>query len=484
MVSVYPQSALRISTTGRVAGMWLLLLLLLLSSSSLTASPEDDPKTQKEQPQSAQKSAGHEDPTAPVLLALIVILGGAKLGGELFERIGQPAVMGELIAGVVLGNLVLLNPSWTFLEPLRAEEPTVPWAAVVDSFSRIGVILLLFEVGLESTVGEMRKVGGTSLLVAMVGVVAPFVLGYGVSAFFIREVPAAVKSMSPDFDLLNIHLFIGATLTATSVGITARVLKDLGKMQLPESKILLGAAVIDDVLGLLILSIVAAIVVAAETGGGGMSSGDLAIIIAKSAGFLVLAIGLGVAFMPRLMAFLSKFRSGGILIVAAIIFCFTYAYVAHLGGLAAIVGAFCAGLVLEDVHFKDFRGEKQLEDLLKPVISLLVPVFFVVMGLRVRLETFADMSIIGIALALTIAAFIGKQICGLVVRDKRLNRLLIGLGMVPRGEVGLIFAGIGMVLGVVDAALYSAIVIMVILTTFATPPLLKMALRKTSRSKE
>jgi Kef-type K+ transport system membrane component KefB len=483
MESINPQSALCNCTVGRVAGMWILLLLLLFSSSCLSASSEDDPKD-REHAQSAQTSAGHEDPTAPVLLALIVILSGAKLGAELFEHIGQPAVMGELIAGVILGNLVLLNPSWTFLEPLRAEEPTVAWAVVVDSFSRIGVILLLFEVGLESTVGEMRKVGGTSLLVAIAGVVAPFVLGYGVSALFIREVPAAVKTLSPDFDLRNIHLFVGATLTATSVGITARVLKDLGKMQLPESKIILGAAVIDDVLGLLILSIVAAIVVAAETGGGGMSLGNLAIIVAKSVGFLVLAIGLGVAFMPRVMAFLARFRSGGIVIVASIIFCFAYAYVAHLAGLAAIVGAFCAGLVLEDVHFKEFREEKELEELLKPVISFLVPVFFVVMGLRVRLETFADVSIIGIAIALTIAAFIGKQICSLVVRDKGLNRLLIGLGMVPRGEVGLIFAGIGMVLGVVDAALYSAIVIMVILTTFATPPLLKMALRKSPGSKK
>jgi len=422
--------------------------------------------------------SGHQDPIAPALLALVLILGAGKLGGELFERISQPAVLGELVAGVVLGNIVLLNSSWTLFEPLRLENPEVPWAVMVDSLARIGVLLLLFEVGLESSVGEMKKVGWSSLVVALVGVVAPFALGYGVSALTIREVPAALSAMNPNFDVSNIHLFIGATLTATSVGITARVLKDLGKMQLRESKIILGAAVIDDVLGLLILSVVSGLVLAAETGSGGMDAGSFGLIVAKSVGFLVIAIGLGVVGAPWLMRLFATLHTHGVAIVASVLLCFGFAYLANLAGLAAIVGAFCAGLVLEEVHFKDFREKVPLHELLEPVTTLLVPVFFVVMGMRVRLETFADTSIIGIALALTAAAFVGKQLCGVAVPEKGLNRTAIGLGMVPRGEVGLIFASIGVGLKVVDDAIFSAIVIMVILTTFVTPPLLKRSLER------
>jgi Kef-type K+ transport system membrane component KefB len=430
----------------------------------------------------AHSAGGHDDPIAPTLLALIVILGGAKVGGELFERINQPAVLGELVAGVIMGNIVLLNPAWSFLEPLRVETPEVSWAVVVDSFARIGVILLLFEVGLESSVGEMRKVGWSSLLVALVGVVAPFAFGYGVSALMIQDVPAALREINPDFDIRNIHLFIGATLTATSVGITARVLKDLGRMQTREAKIILGAAVIDDVLGLFILSVVGGLVVAAETGSGGMDAGSFALILAKSIGFLIAAIGLGVLVTPRLMSFFATLHTHGIAIIASVLLCFTFAYVANLAGLAPIIGAFAAGLILEEVHFKNFRETTHLHDLVRPVTTLLVPVFFVVMGLRVRLETFSDTGIIAIALALTVAAFIGKQLCGVVVPEKGLNRTAIGLGMVPRGEVGLIFASVGIGLQVVDQAIFSAIVIMVILTTFVTPPLLKLSLERQKRN--
>ncbi|GJQ22007.1 MAG: sodium:proton antiporter [Bacteroidia bacterium] len=425
-------------------------------------------------------SAGHQDPVAPVLLALTVLLVCAKVGGELFERLGQPAVLGELIFGVILGNLVLVNLQWDFFGPLRTDHITEQWAYAIDILARIGVILLLFEVGLESSVAEMRKVGASSFLVATVGVIAPFALGYFASATFIKEVPPVILAMNANFDLSNIHIFIGATLCATSVGITARVLKDLGKLQTKEAKIVLGAAVIDDVMGLIILAVAAGIIVAAETGVP-MEFAEVVKITGVALGFLVGAIVIGLTVVPRILKKIAVLRTHGIMLISALLFCFLFAYLANAAGLAAIVGAFAAGLILEEVHFTEFREEKHLHDLLTPVTTFLVPIFFVVMGIQVRLETFLNPSVLGLALALSVAAFIGKQVCGLAVVDKGLDRLSVGLGMVPRGEVGLIFASIGKGLGVVDDAIFSAIVIMVIVTTLMTPPLLKFSLARWER---
>lgn len=425
-------------------------------------------------------ASGHQDPVAPVLLALSVILVSAKIGGELFERMNQPAVLGELIVGVVLGNLVLLNSTWDFFGPLRMEHISVQWASAVDTLARIGVVLLLFEVGLESNVAEMRRVGVSSFLVATVGVVAPFALGYFASAAFITAVPESILAMNPEFDIGNIHLFIGATLCATSVGITARVLKDLGKLHIRESKIVLGAAVIDDVMGLIILAVVAGIIVAAETGVP-MAPTAVLQITGVAIGFLVGAIVVGLTIVPRLLKKIAVLRTQGVMLISALLFCFLFSYLANLAGLAAIVGAFAAGLILEEVHFTEFKEKKHLHELLVPVTTFLVPIFFVVMGIQVRLETFADLNVLGLAVALTIAAFIGKQVCGLAVIEKGLDRLSIGLGMVPRGEVGLIFASIGKGLGVVDDSIFSAVVIMVIATTLVTPPLLKFSLARGER---
>ena len=197
----------------------------------------------------ASEGSGHTDPVASVLLALIVILPAAKIGSAVFERFGQPAVLGELISGVLLGNLILFNPSWSFFEPLRVASIQENWAVVIDGLARLGVIILLFEVGLESTVRGMMKVGSSSLLVAVLGVIMPFVLGFGVSWLFIQELPLSLAAHVPaDFSLNYVHMFVGAVLCATSVGITARVFKDLGKLRTKEAQIILGAAVIDDVL--------------------------------------------------------------------------------------------------------------------------------------------------------------------------------------------------------------------------------------------
>jgi Kef-type K+ transport system membrane component KefB len=428
----------------------------------------------------AGQGSGHADPIAPLLLALTVILLSAKIAGSLFERMGQPAVLGELLAGVVLGNLVLIDPSLGFFEPLKAEPISIDWAVAVDHLSRLGVILLLFDVGLESSFAEMRKVGTSSLLVAAVGVVAPFFIGYAVSSAFITEVPAAIREVSPNFDLTNIHLFIGATLCATSVGITARVFRDLGKIQTSEAKIILGAAVIDDVLGLIILAVVSGVVTAAETGST-LDIWTLVRIAATAVGFLVGALVIGTVVVPRVMKGLAKFRTGGMMLIAALLFCFVMSYLANLAGLATIVGAFAAGLILEEVHFTDFKEPSTLHERLTPVGTLLIPIFFVQMGIQVRLETFLKPEVVGLALGLSIAAVIGKQLCGLAVVERAVDRLTVGLGMIPRGEVGLIFAAIGKSLGVVDDAVFSAVVIMVIVTTLATPPLLKYSLARFER---
>jgi len=428
----------------------------------------------------ASEGAGHSDPIAPTLLALFFILAAAKLGGELFQRLSMPAVLGELIAGIVLGNLILINPGWSFLEPLRVTPIQENWALIVESLAQLGVIILLFEVGLESTIQGMMKVGGSAFLVAVLGVIAPFVLGYAASWIFIKELPSTLAAAVPGFSLSYVHLFMGAVLTATSVGITARVFKDLGRLQTKEARIILGAAVIDDVLGLIILAVVSGIVNAAELGRA-LDIGAVLRLIGVAILFLGGSLTIGAFLVPRIMRQLSKLRTGGMMIVSALLFCFGMAYLADVAGLAPIVGAFAAGLLLEEVHFRGFPEDIQIEQLIKPVSAFLVPIFFVLMGIQVQLETFAQLSVLGVAAGLTLAAVIGKQVCGLGVLERGLDRLSVGVGMTPRGEVGLIFAGAGSLLKVIDEATFSAVVIMVIVTTLVTPPVLKMTLARRKR---
>jgi Kef-type K+ transport system membrane component KefB len=409
----------------------------------------------------AAESNGHVDPITHVALALVVILVVAKTGGELAVRIGQPAVLGELVGGVLIGNLSLLG--FSGLESLKADQS-------VDMLSRIGVLILLFEVGLESTVGQMLKVGVSSLLVATLGVITPFGLGWAVGVWLLPQEGTFV------------HAFLGATLTATSVGITARVLKDLGRSQSDEASVILGAAVIDDVFGLVILAVVTGIITAADRGGS-LAFGDVAFTLIKAVGFLVGSLILGVMLSKRLFSLVSKLRAHGVLLATGLSFCFLLSWISGVIGLAPIVGAFAAGLVLEDVHYRDFvdRGEHGLEDLVRPISSFLVPVFFVVMGVRTDLRSFLQPGVLGLATALTVVAIAGKQACSLGVLGKGVDRLTVGLGMIPRGEVGLIFANIGLALSVggqriVNEATFSAVVVMVIVTTMVTPPALKWSL--------
>ena len=278
-----------------------------------------------------------------------------------------------------------------------------------------------------------------------------------------------------------VHAFLGAALTATSIGITARVLKDLGHAQSPEARIILGAAVIDDVLGLVVLAAVAAVIATADSGAV-LSYGAIALVLGKALLFLFGALWLGVLCSPAFFRIASRLRGSGVLLATALVFCFTLAWLASVIGLAPIVGAYAAGLILEDLHYRDFaKEERHLEDLVRPISSFLAPVFFVLMGMRVDLTTFVRQEILGLAAVLTLAAVIGKQACALGAVGSKLDGLSIGIGMIPRGEVGLIFASIGLTLVVhgehiIDAATYSAVVIMVMLTTLVTPPLLKWSL--------
>jgi Kef-type K+ transport system membrane component KefB len=413
----------------------------------------------------AGTGAGHADPVAPVVLAVAALIAAAKIGGEVSVRLGQPAVLGELLAGVVLGNLTLFG--FHGLEWFKTD-------VHVDMLARIGVLLLLFEVGLESTVGQMLKVGPSALLVAVLGVVAPFALGWGVGAWLLPDASSYV------------HAFLGATLTATSVGITARVLKDLGRSQSNESRVILGAAVIDDVLGLVILAVAAGAIAAADQGQT-VSLMEIGVVLGKALGFLVGSLTLGV-LAPRIFATAARLRNRGVLLALGLVLCFTLSWLANAIGLAPIVGAFAAGLVLESAHYRSFveRGEKSLEDLIHPISSFLVPVFFVLMGMRTDLKSFAQPGVLGLAAVLTLVAVVGKQICSFGVLRKGVDRLSVGIGMVPRGEVGLIFANIGLTLSIggkaiIDQATFSAIVVMVILTTMATPPALKWSLSRAAK---
>lgn len=419
-----------------------------------------------------EEGVGHGlDPA--VLIGVAVMLVAAKLAGELFERMKQSSVLGELFAGIVLGNLVIFG--FNAVEPLKTN-------VTIAALAELGVIILLFEVGLESDLQEMMEVGFSSLLVALLGVVAPFLLGWAVSAYFIPDEPRLT------------HIFIGATLCATSVGITARVFKDLGKLKTREARIILGAAVIDDVLGLMILAIVAGAIKAVSTGAT-LSLLDVSLIALKSFAFLIGAIVIGHFLMPQMLRGAGRLETRGVLLTVAISICLALSWASAKVGLAPIVGAFAAGLILDEIHYKPAGGRKDrhLGELLQPVSTVLVPIFFVLMGLKVDLRLFGQSSLLGFAAALTVAAIIGKQVCALGVLERGVNRLAIGLGMIPRGEVGLIFAGIGATLmlpsatgaiqPVISSAVFGAVVIMVIITTLLTPIALKWSLARKGKSK-
>jgi Kef-type K+ transport system membrane component KefB len=404
-------------------------------------------------------AAAHTE-MAPILLGLTLLLVAAKVGGEVATRLGQPSVVGEILAGVVLGNVSHVGLD---LSPLFEQ-------AAFVILAELGILLLLFEVGVEATVPQMLKTGVRAVWVAVVGVVVPLALGTGASSLFFGE-----------SSWLS-HVFVGAILCATSVGITARVLRDMGATRTPEARLILGAAVLDDILGLILLATISGLVTAADTGVA-LGPGRVVWIAGKALLFLAVAIPAGSWLAPRLFKFATRLRGDGVLLGFGLAFCFSFSWLSSLAGLAPIVGAFTAGLILEDAHLEVLskREARSLEQLLQPLTSFLLPVFFVLIGLKVDLTSFADPSVLTFAAVLTLAAIAGKVACALVVRGE-LDGFAVGLGMVPRGEVGFIFAGIGTTLAlggrpVVTSVVFAAVVLTVVLTTLAAPPLLARRLR-------
>ncbi len=396
--------------------------------------------------------AAHQIEVGHFFFIFIVILLAAKLAGEAFERIGQPAVLGELVAGVLVGQSVL---------GLVPVDPAHPYGAMVHVLAEIGVAILLFEIGLETDLREMFRVGPASLTVALVGVVLPFLFGY----LFWHWYEGGVSLTA---------IFVGATLTATSVGITARVLTDLGKINTSEARIIIGAAVLDDILGLLILAVVEGL---ANTGS--VSLFGVVKLFVLAVGFLAVAMAIGLTTAPLLFELVNRMRVRGVLVIFSLVFALTLAFLADRVGLAPIVGAFAGGLILSRTNQFDTIVEQ-----IKPVADVFTPIFFVSVGAAVNVRILdprvpANHEILIVGGALFVIAVLGKVAAGYSVFWQPLNKIAIGAGMIPRGEVGLIFAQIGLLGGILTQDVFSAILIMVMGTTLITPPVLKILFQRT-----
>lgn len=382
---------------------------------------------------------------AQFLIALIAIFAAAKLFGELAERVGQPAVLGEMIGGIVVGV--------SGLHLIDAHDP------LLHILSELGVILLLFLIGLETDLRRLLAVGGASASVALVGVAVPFAAGFGVG--WLLDYPTTVA------------IFLGAALTATSVGITARVLSDLGHLKTDESQVILGAAVVDDIVGLILLTVVSALAAGERLTVLGVTK-----VVVIAFGFVILAVLLGSMLAPRLIRVVEKLRVGKALFFASIMFAFTLAWAADAAGSALIIGAFAAGLVLATTE-RRVDIEHEVHD----VAQFFIPIFFVMVGAAVDLKQLnpfnpSTRQFLIIGVLLTIVAILGKLVAGYAAFGRPLRKFVIGVGMVPRGEVGLIFAQLGLSAGLLSSGLYSSVALMVIVTTFLTPPVLRALLVK------
>ncbi|HEY5644257.1 MAG TPA: cation:proton antiporter [Woeseiaceae bacterium] len=443
---------------------------------------------------------GHGDPIAPVILGVTGILAFAIIGRVAARKMGQPTVLGELLMGILLGNvawylgidlIALLREGpriFELVHQILAGAPVadaaidmfgaekgaevariitgphggelMQVAQSVDTFSRYGVIFLLFMVGLQTDLDEMREVGADSIRVALLGVALPLLLGF-----------ATVWLLQPALTF-SAALFVAATLCATSIGITANVLEDLKFDTSREGHIILGAAVYDDILGLMLLAIVSGIVIT-----GSLEVFQVFKVVALSALFLVAAAALGptiVRASAKLMARLDLVEAK---MFTSYLFVMVLAWAANLAGLATIIGAFAAGVILHDSYFYQHQDRRlrrviTIRQLIMPLEVVLVPIFFILIGVQVKLESFMSLPVLIIAGGLLVAAVIGKLASGIGAR-RPARRLVIGVGMMPRGEVGLVFAAIGRTLGVIDDAMFAAIVLMVIVTTLAAPPWLK-----------
>ena len=421
-----------------------------------------------------------------VLLSLVVIFLASKIGGELCAKVNLPPVLGELIGGVVVGISILRLLTFPeegslgqeslimgFLERTAGmPSGAIPLVfasqgEIISTLSELGVILLLFEIGLESDLKELIRVGPQAAIVAVVGVVVPFAAGtLGLMTFFhVATIPS---------------IFAGAALTATSIGITAKVLSEIQQLTSKEGQIIIGAAVLDDVLGIIVLAVVASL---AKTGEVKITS--IIWLIVGAIVFLLGAILVGRWLSPFFVALVNNLNTRGQLLLSALIFAFILSYIAAAIHLEAILGAFAAGLVLGETDKR-----RELEEQVVPLADFFVPIFFVVVGARTDLSVlnpFVPSNREGLIIAtfLVVVAIVGKLITGLTLPGKEnINRLAVGIGMIPRGEVGLVFAGVGAATGVLTDSLDAAIIVMVIFTTFIAPPFLRLAFQRETIEQE
>jgi Kef-type K+ transport system membrane component KefB len=382
------------------------------------------------------------------LVELLVILIAAKVGAEVMARLHQPAVIGELLIGAVIGVSVL---GWVGGDD----------GGLLSTLAEIGVILLLFEVGLETDLRSFVRLGASALTVAMIGVVTPFALGF-----------MAVRLLSIGGGSIELALFMGAAMTATSVGITARVFADLRRLHTDEAKTIIGAAVIDDVIGLIILGVVAALL----GGDGELSAGTILAIMGKAVGFLLVVVAVGHVIAPYLFRFLRFLKVEGSFVVGSFVFAIAVGLAAeHFAGLEPIVGAFAAGLVAGQTEFSD-----RIEAELRPISFLFVPIFFLFIGTQVDVKALADPQLLLAGAVISLLAMAGKFVAGLGVLSKGVSRKIIGVGMIPRGEVGLIFAALGAseLSDVVSPGDNAIVVMMVVVTTLIAPLILNRMLRR------
>ncbi|TSA52297.1 MAG: ACT domain-containing protein [Actinobacteria bacterium] len=373
-----------------------------------------------------------------ILLDLTIILLVAKLAAEISDRIHVPAVIGEIFAGILIGPSVL---------------GLVNTGDMLFFLAELGVIMLLIQVGLETDIVELKSVGRASILVAIIGVVLPMALGFGASSMLGESI--------------NTSLFIGAALTATSIGITARVFGDLRALATVEARTVLGAAVVDDVLGLIILTVVTRIV---EQGSVGI--GTVASTIGLAIGFLAVTSTVGFTIFPQLFARITKIgRSASTVSVVAIGIALGFSVLADQAHLAPIIGAFVAGLALRRI-----AAHERVERDVTSIAQIFVPIFFLNIGISTNIRAMADARVIGVALILSVLAIIGKIAAATGAIGSRGDKWTIGFGMLPRGEVGLIFASIGLSVGALSEELYGSVLVVVLVTTLVAPPLLRWRL--------
>lgn len=373
--------------------------------------------------------------TNEILISLLLMFAAAKLFAEIFERLKQPAVVGEILAGLLIGPSVL---GW------------VSPNEITHTMAELGVIFLLFSVGLETKPRSILQVGMTATLVAVLGVIVPFIAGW---AYMHYSGHSQIES-----------LFLGAAMVATSVGITARVLSGMGLLSLKTSRIILGAAVIDDVLGLLVLAVVSSMA------GGAIDYAEVGITAMLSIGFIIAVAAIGAPAMNRIAPKIIGLRIGHSLFIGAILLCFGLAAVAATIGIAAIIGAFLAGMALAEAAEKEHKTHEQV----RGVTEFFTPFFLVNIGMQLNLDAFTDRETIIASLVITVLAVVTKFVgCGLASIRLGLRRAAqIGVGMAPRGEVGIVVAQIGLGLGVISDHVFAVVLFMAVATTMIAPPLM------------